>query len=80
LCRSPCAQSLRADLVLKTLNLLPRLQPPSNRAEIERFDEERALIHAEKNFACNFLVPEDFTVMLLHAHRKEIFGDLVWIP
>jgi hypothetical protein len=76
--RSPRAYTV--DLVLQRLYLLPCLEAPSDGAQVEGFDEERALIHTQQHLARDLLVPKHFTMLLFDTGCEEILGNIVRRP
>jgi hypothetical protein len=65
---------------LKVLNLLPGFQSPANWAEIELFQEDRCLIHAEKDVAGDFLLSKHFAVLGLDPRLGKEGRNLIRVP
>ncbi len=74
------AYPLSRHVVLELFDFLPRLQSPPDGAQVECFDEDRRLVHAQDHLARDFLVPENLAVVLLDADGKQILGNLVGVP
>jgi hypothetical protein len=63
-------------LLLKSFDLVPRLQSSSHNSKIKFFHENKLLIHVKKNVTSYFLILEDVAVSWINTKLAQILGRL----